>query len=124
MPSLCTVNRSVASVSTKNSYDFHCRRYQACTGCGVLNSPQWSEAIVHRCNGSFKWQRATMFRQVVAVRSRISRTMFPHSSEFLMQQCFQRALTFFASSLRPIRGRENFMSDDAPDDVSVAMMTA
>jgi len=50
--------------------------------------------------------------------------MFSTSPEFLMQQCFQNALTFFASSLGPIRGRENFATGDAPMDVSVAMMTA
>ena len=65
-----------------------------------------------------------MFRQVVAGGSGNSSTMFAPSPEFLMQQCFQSTLTFFASSLRPIRGRENFTTGDAPDDVSVAMMTA
>jgi hypothetical protein len=65
-----------------------------------------------------------MFRQVVAGGSRILSTMFSTSPEFLMQQCFPSALTFFASSLGPIRGRENFATGDAPIDVSVAMMTA
>jgi hypothetical protein len=64
-----------------------------------------------------------MFRQVVAGGSHISSAMFASSPEFLMQQCFQSPLTFFASSRTPIRGRENFATGDAPNDVSVAMMT-
>src|SRR3954453_7910252 len=64
MTSLCPVSRSGASVSTKNRYDFHCRRYLVASPCGVHNSPQWSEAIVHTYKRAFKWQRTTLCTRV------------------------------------------------------------
>jgi hypothetical protein len=65
-----------------------------------------------------------MFRQVVAGGSRISSTMFARSPEFLMQQCFRHHIDFHRILAAADQGRENFATADAPDDVSVAMMTA
>src|SRR3954468_3749446 len=65
MSSLCTANRSSASLSGKNSCDFHCRRYQAGTSQGVPNSPQWSEVIVHRSDASFKGRHSTMYGRML-----------------------------------------------------------
>jgi hypothetical protein len=90
MTSLCTVIRSSASFSTKNSYDFHCRRYHARTARGVFNSPQWSDAIVHRCKRSFKWQRAMMSERLHACARDRSRRVRVSALERLSDNAFSR----------------------------------